>query len=298
MGKLKGKRVLVTGGNGYLGSYLVDALKKEGANVFVIGRTKQSAKNEFIVDIADEKEVHSAIKKIKPQLIYHLAATLNRDRDFKYHNEVMRINYSGTINLLRALQECKYENFIFASTSEIYGSNRTPFHEKQFPDPASPYSLSKVFSETTIRTFSELNEKNYTILRLFNFFGKNMPENFFIPQLIQALKNDTVFKMTKGEQARDFLYVEDVVRAMLLAGRKSKARNEIFNVCSSQSVALKKLVIEFQKRLNSNCKIDFGALPYRKNEVWNMVGSNKKIKSKLGFKPKYNLKEAINQLIQ
>jgi len=297
MGELKGKRVLVTGGKGYLGSHLVAALKKAGARVFVITRSGIPAENEFIADIADEQQIRSAVQKIKPQLIYHLAATLNRDRDFKYHDEVMRTNYSGTLNLLRSLQQIQYENFIFASTSEIYGSNRAPFHEKQLPAPASPYSMSKFFAEIAIRTFSELHGKNYTVLRLFNFFGKDMPENFFIPQLLHSLKQDAVFKMTKGEQARDFLYVDDVVQALLLSATKVKARNEIFNVCSNRSVTLKKLVTEFQKRLKSNCKIDFGALPYRKNEVWNMIGSNKRIRSKLGFKPAYNLKEAINKLV-
>jgi nucleoside-diphosphate-sugar epimerase len=298
MGKLAGKRVLVTGGNGYLGSHLVAALKRAGANVFVMSRKGSKGKNGFKVDITNQAKVHLAVQDIKPQLIYHLAATLNRNRDFKEHDDIMQVNYFGTVNLLRALQGSVYENFIFASTSEVYGSNAAPFNETQLPDPPSPYSLSKFFAETAIRTFSELQDRNYTVLRLFNFFGRNMPVEFFIPQLLHSLKYGNIFKMTKGEQARDFLYVEDVVQALLLAGIKANARNEIFNVCSSRSVTLRKLVMEFQKRLKSNCKINFGALPYRKSEVWNMTGSNKKINAALGFRPQYNLKAAINQLIQ
>jgi UDP-glucose 4-epimerase len=298
MGDLKGKRILVTGGNGYLGSQLVPALKKTGAIVFVMDKITTGSMNEFIADITDKRAVSLVIKKTEPQIIYHLAATLNRDRDFRYHDEVLRINYSGTVNLLRALQDINYENFIFTSTSEIYGSNTPPFHEEQLPAPASPYSLSKFFAETVIRTFTELYRKNYTILRLFNFIGKKMPEAFFVPQLIHSLKYDTVFKMTKGEQSRDFLYIEDVVNALILSATKDEARNELFNVCSSQSITLKQLATEIQQQLKGNCQIGFGALPYRDNEVWKMVGSNQKIRERLGFKPAYNLKEAISELIK
>ncbi|MGZ4055123.1 MAG: NAD-dependent epimerase/dehydratase family protein [Bacteroidia bacterium] len=297
MGQLKGKRILVTGGNGYLGCHVVAALKKEGAKVFVLDRITKGGKNEFKANIENAKEVAVVVQKIKPNIIYHLAASLNRDRDFKNLKALVNANYIGTLNLLRALENIDYDNFIFTSTSEIYGSNKTPFHEKQPPSPVSPYSISKVFAETAIQAFSRLHSKNYTILRLFNFFGKNMSDNFFIPQLIYSLKNEPVFKMTKGMQARDFLYIDDVVQSLLLSAINKNAMNETFNVCSSKSVTLKKLVLELKKKLKSECKIDFGALPYRDNEIWNMIGSNKKIKMKIGFKPKYDLSQGFDELI-
>ena len=296
MGNLKGKRVLVTGGNGYLGAHLVAALKDEGAVVSIIDRISTGSTDEYIVDITKELEVNAAIDKIEPQIIYHLAATLHRDRNFEHHDTVMKINYTGTINLLRALEHIPYENFIFTSSSEIYGSNQAPFNENQLPAPASPYSMSKVFGEIAIKTFSELHKKDYTILRLFNFFGKNMPANFFIPQLVHSLQHDTVFNMTEGEQARDFLYIDDVIQAMILAATNEGARNNTLNVCSSQSITLKELVIAFQQRMKSSCRIDAGALQYRENEVWNMVGDDSRIKD-LGFQPKYSLDQAIDQLI-
>ena len=120
MGNLKGKRVLVTGGNGYLGAHLVAALKNEGAVVSIIDRISTGSTDEYIVDITKELEVNAAIDMIKPQIVYHLAATLYRDRNFEHHDSVMKINYTGTLNLLRALEHIPYENFIFTSSSEIY----------------------------------------------------------------------------------------------------------------------------------------------------------------------------------
>ena len=124
-----------------------------------------------------------------------------------------------------------------------------------------------------------------------------MHEEFFIPQLLKALKNNGTFKMTKGEQERDFLYIDDIIQALLLTINNEKAKNEIFNVCSNKSVMLKDFAIDCKHIMNSNSKIDFGALPYRENEVWNMVGDNSKIKRFLGFKVNFDVKEIIREIV-
>ncbi len=295
--ELKNKRILVTGGNGYLGRHLVERLKNEGAQVFIMDKFGEASANTFILDIANLDVVQSAITKIKPEIIFHLAASLNRERSFDRFEATNKVNLIGTQNLLFSLQNTDYQNFIFTSTSEVYGSNIAPFVETQLADAASPYSLTKVFSENFINTFSKTYNKGFTILRLFNFFGKNMSPKFFIPQMINTLRNNEQFEMTKGEQKRDFLYLDDVILAIILAARHP-ATNEIFNVCSGEAVALKDLVLEIKHKLNSQSEIIFGALPYRDNEVWNMVGNNAKITEKLGFKPQYNLASGIEQMLK
>ncbi|MCF6169528.1 MAG: NAD-dependent epimerase/dehydratase family protein [Bacteroidales bacterium] len=294
---LKGTRILVTGGNGYLGSHLVSELKKEQARVFVMDKAKISAADAFNVDITNRDEVKQAIQKIHPEVVFHLAASLNRERNFDRFDQTNNVNHNGTLNLLLALKGIPYRNFIFTSTSEIYGSNQAPFHEGQIPRPASPYSLTKLYAENLISNFSSIYNKRFTILRLFNFFGRNMPAGFFIPQMMKALKNEAVFEMTEGEQKRDFLYVDDVVRAMILSAGCEAGLNEVFNVCSGNAVSLKQLATEMNRKLHSGCEIKFGALPYRENEVWDMVGDNTKIKNAFGFTVQYKLKEAIDKLI-
>ena len=299
MGKieLKGKRILVTGGNGYLGSHLVSALKKEQAEVFIMDKNGQTSTNSFNIDITNRDELKEAIQKIQPEIIFHLAASLIRERNFDRFDHIHNVNHNGTLNLLLALKNVPYHNFIFTSTSEIYGSNKPPFSEDQTPDPASPYSLTKIYAEQLINSFSTTYNKPFTILRLFNFFGKDMSSNFFIPQMIKALENNSTFEMTEGAQKRDFLYVDDVVQALILSAGQKIGQNETFNVCSGTAVSLKQLAIEINTKVNSGCQIKFGALPYRENEVWNMVGDNTKIKRLLGFEMEYNLKSAIAELI-
>ena len=281
---LQGRRVLVTGGNGYLGSCLVRALRVAGAEVYVIDQKLLGNGNEFQVDISKLDEVQRALEQIRPQFVFHLAALLFRERDFTSHEKIVAVNYTGTMNLLLALKDLGCcDNFIFTSTSEIYGGNQSPFTEDMLPQPVSPYSMSKVFAETAIRTFAGIYQQDYTIMRLFNFYGPDMPHNFFIPQLIHAMKHEKTFRMTEGEQARDFLYTDDIVQGLMLAATNDKARNQTFNVCSGKSITLREFVLQCARALSSECVIEFGALPYRESEIWNMVGDNSKIREMLGF---------------
>lgn len=295
---LTNKKILVTGGNGYLGRHLIAKLKAVGSTVFIIDKFGDStADNNFIIDITDKEVVQNTIATIRPDIIFHLAASLNRERVFDRFDETNSVNFGGTLNLLTALKDVDYEHFIFTSTSEVYGGNVAPFTENQLPDPASPYSLTKIYAEQLIQTFSKTYDKRYTILRLFNFFGKNMSPQFFIPQMIDTFRKNETFDMTEGGQKRDFLYVDDVIEAMLLSAQHD-GKNEIFNVCSGKAVSLKELALEIKNTLNSQSAINFGALPYRENEVWNMVGDNSKIQQQLGFTPKYNLRSGIEAVIE
>ncbi len=293
---IKNKRVLVTGGNGYLGSFLVKALEKENANVFVVSRNAELLYNHFAVDITDFDAIHKVVQEIQPDIVFHLAANISRNRDFAIYTDMAKVNVMGTLNLLQALQNLD-THFIFTSSSEIYGNNESPFHENQLPKPVSPYSLSKVNAEMLIQTYCLNHNKKFTNLRIFNFYGENMPEDFFIPQMINSLKREEDFLMTKGEQTRDFLYVDDVVQALLLTAKNSNSYNETMNVCSGKGTKLSELAAAVNESMNAKAKIILGAIPYRDNEVWEMIGDNSKIKQKIGFEPQVNLENGIKRVL-
>jgi UDP-glucose 4-epimerase len=293
---LKNKRVLVTGGLGYLGSNLLQALKLEQVDFFVLSRSAHGLSNYFGVDLTNRNAVQKVIEEVKPDIIYHFAAKISRARDFDHYEEMVNVNVIGTLNVLRAIQQLRC-HFIFTSSSEIYGNNKSPFHEKMIPQPVSPYSLTKMQAEVLIETFCKFHQIPYTILRIFNFYGPNMPEDFFIPQIIAVLERNEDFIMTKGEQTRDFLYIDDVVAALLLAAKESNALNETFNVCSGLAVKLNELATEISSHINSSGKVLFGGIPYRENEVWEMLGDPSKIKEKLGFEPQINIENGVKKMI-
>ena len=298
MGKinLKDKKIIVVGGNGYLGSFLVSALKEQKANVFIISNDCEATPSQFIVDITDFEETQKIIQQIKPEIVYHLAANINRNRDFSIYENMKAINVQGTLNVLRALENID-AHFIFTSTSEVYGNNSSPFHENQIPKPVSPYSLTKMSAEFLIETFCNQHNKKFTNLRVFNFFGKNMPESFFIPQMINSLKRSEDFMMTKGEQVRDFLYIDDVIDALLLTAKNTNSYGETMNVCSGKGTQLRQLAKAVNTTMKTNAKIVLGALPYRDNEVWEMIGDQSKIKRITGFEPKISIEKGIEMII-
>ena len=136
---------------------------------------------------------------------------------------------------------CSGIDDVYDGIDEIYGNNESPFHENQIPKPVSPYSLTKINAEMLIQTYCTNHQKKFTNLRVFNFYGENMPEEFFIPQMINSLKSEKDFLMTKGEQVRDFLYVSDVVSALILSAQNTNAYGETMNVCSGKGTKLSTL---------------------------------------------------------
>jgi UDP-glucose 4-epimerase len=293
---LKGKKVLVVGGNGYLGSFLTKKLKENGADIFIISKDCKQTNSQFIIDITNFDETQKIIQKIKPDIVYHLAASISRNRDFAIYEKMAAVNVQGTLNILRSLEHID-AHFIFTSTSEIYGNNTSPFHENQIPKPVSPYSLSKINAEMLIQTYCNNHSKKYTNLRVFNFYGENMPEEFFIPQMINSLKKGEDFLMTKGEQVRDFLYVGDVVNALVLTAQNKSSYGQTMNVCSGQGTKLSKLASAVNTSMNTKAKIVLGAIPYRDNEVWEMIGDQSKIKKSIGFEPKISIDKGIEIVI-
>jgi nucleoside-diphosphate-sugar epimerase len=296
-----GAKVLITGAAGYLGKELAGFLAGKGLDIYGLdinpGSTHPGVRM-YEVDILDESGLKSVVREIQPDYIYHLAAILDRRRDFSIANRVLEINLLGTVNLLNALKELSFEKILFASTSEVYGSKASigSFEENGDYIPASPYSLSKYCAESAIRTFSEIYGKHYTILRLFNFFGSNMPNGFFLSQLIQKLQNNEDFDMTEGAQKRDFVYIKDVLEALYLSA-SSGANQMILNVASGESVAIRELALSLKGFLKSSSKINFGAIPYRENEVWDMSGNIEQIKKSIGWSPEYSIQEAIEDMI-
>ncbi|MGK0325088.1 MAG: UDP-glucose 4-epimerase [Polaribacter sp.] len=293
---LKDKKILVVGGNGYLGKFLVKVLRENEADIFVISRNCEQSNSQFTVDITNFDETYKVIQKIKPDIVYHLAANISRNRDFTIYEEMATVNVQGTLNILKSLEGID-AHFIFTSSSEIYGNNASPFHENQIPKPVSPYSLTKINAEMLVQTYSTNQSKKFTNLRVFNFYGENMPEGFFIPQMIQSLKKGEDFLMTKGEQVRDFLYVGDVVKALVLTAKNSNSYGETMNVCSGKGTKLSQLAAAVNTVMKTKAKIVLGAIPYRDNEVWEMIGDNSKIKKITDFEPKISIDKGIEIVI-
>jgi len=290
------ERILITGGGGYLGSKLAERLSEEDHELYLLDLSfndlsqkisaSHSSVNLVHCDLTQDTQVEKTLREIEPSVVFHFAALLTRERDFKNYERLYEVNVQGSLNLLRAMSKTeKPQRIVYSSSSEIYGSkNSSPFHENQVPDPASPYSLTKLMAENLIKTYCSINRLQYTIFRLFNFYGDGMPENFFISQLKHALDHNELFHMTNGEQVRDFLEINDLLALMLRAYQSEKSIGETINICSGTGVRLVDLATTETEKQGKAHLLKIGSLPYRENEVWEMVGSNDKIQSILQCK--------------
>lgn len=283
------KRILITGGGGYLGSKLAEKISESTAEIFLLDIAfneisaalinKHKKVEKLLVNLTDFSELKDACQESKPDIIFHFGAVINRERDFSLYDNLYEINVKGTFNLLKCLEKVDYKSFYFASTGEVYGTkNTSPFSEDMMPAPVSPYSCTKLMAENLISTYSSIQRKPFTILRMFLFYGPSMPRNFFISQLEFALNNDEEFKMTKGEQRRDFLHIDILINYLLQITATELSNNEIINVCSGKSTEIRQLALEFAKSINKEHLLKIGTLPYRSNEIWDMYGNNQKLK--------------------
>jgi nucleoside-diphosphate-sugar epimerase len=306
---LKVKRVFVTGATGFIGSHLLRCLIKEGCEVHISVRKNSSLwRIEEVVDncichridLTDFDGVKSLIGKIKPDIIFHLAAYGVDYREQNIHHAI-DVNINACVNLFESFLENKGFRFVHTGSCFEYGHKNAPISEDDLPNPTSVYGITKAASVQLLSFISgQAQQGNLVILRPFGVFGELEESHRFFPQLIDKLSRRLSVQMTKGEQIRDYVYVEDLIDAYIIAAvLPLKNRVEIINIGSGKGVPLKEIALNIAKQIGANKNLlQFGALPYRPDEMIYLVADNKKAKAILGWKPKTSLEKGIENMIK
>jgi nucleoside-diphosphate-sugar epimerase len=292
-------KILVTGGAGFIGSNLVDGLIDEGHEVFVIDNLSSGKKENlnkkavfYKADICDLDKILPLFKEI--DYVFHLAA--NPRVIFSAENpiESHKVNVNGTLNVLYASYKNKVKRLIFASSAAVYGNiKKLPLKEDITPNPVSPYGLHKLIGEYYCKLFSNLYNLETVCLRYFNVYGPRMDPNgpyaLVIGKFLKLRKeNKPLTIYGDGKQTRDFVYVDDVVKANILAMKSKKVgRGEIINICSGKNYS-----INYIAKLIGGKKI---YLSVRKGEIKHTLGDNSLAKKLLGWKPEISLEEGIKK---
>ncbi len=308
---LFGKKILITGGFGFVGINLVTKLLSEGIEPTIIDYLPNGSSVDqnyvpfklndvkFInLDIRNRNEVIKKVKSVKPDYVIHLASMTDLTRDFNRAELSVDVNIKGTINLLESIHNQPITNFIFISSSDVYGDVKPPFRENQNVIPASPYSVSKISSELYCLMFSKVFDFPITILRGFNLFGKYQIPNRVIPFIITELLQDHDVQLTEGEQKREFNYVDNLIDAILLSLLNTKNHGEIINIGCGESFSIREIALSIGKSLNRVNQINLGAKPYRPNEIWDMYCDNSRAKTLLDWEPRISLDEGIQMTIK
>lgn len=294
--------VLVTGATGFLSSHLVPALLDKGANVTGLSLEKRhypALKNFSYIhaDLKDKDKLKETVRKIEPSIIFHLAAYPNEEPTFENTDNCIQNNIQGTMNLIHSLKGISFDSFIHIGSYKEYSGNKTPFRETNTIFPMSSYAISKACTEMFCKAYHQIYGLPLVSLRLPAVYGPGQSDKNLIPYLIKSSLSGHPLRLTKGEQKRELIYISDVIDALIMASINKKACGEIINVGTNKEYRLKEIVKLILSLSNSRIKPEFGAIPYRKNEIWNMKGDNSKARSILNWEPKIGLKEGLVKTI-
>jgi len=304
---MRGKRVLVTGGSGFIGSHLVQTLLEQGAEVGVTVRYGNVMKNERLRDVWDRIRVVeadlrnrgalAAVKDFAPSVVFHLAAYNHVGESFRQVEECFDVNAKGTANLLDACEDC--DRFVYMSTSEVYGHQKSvPFVETMCPEPISPYAITKFAGELYCRMKQRIGGKpRVVVLRPFNAFGPYQSSKAIIPELIVACLRGEPVRTTKGEQTREFNYVTNLVDGLVAAAVHEGDLPDPINLASGEEVPIATLVTKIAALTETKSKVEIGALPYRPTEIWRMYADSSRAREKLGWKPAINLDQGLERTV-
>lgn len=295
------KRVLVTGGAGFIGHHLVKALK--GYDVTVIDNLS-TGKREFVHckfikgDLTDKKFVLSNVKDY--DIVFHLAANADVKRGSVDTTVDVEQNILATHNVLEAMRINGLKNIVFTSTSTVYGSAVMPTLESFGPmKPESMYGASKLACEALISAYCHNFGMKSWIFRFANVIGPDGTHGVIFDFINKLRKDSSELEVLgDGKQAKSYVYVHDVVSAMLLALKKSNDTVNIFNIGSDDTIAVSEIASMVIKEMKLKSRIRYtGGSRGWKGDIPKMLLSNAKLK-KMGWKPKYDSKESVRLTIR
>jgi UDP-glucose 4-epimerase len=299
-------KFLVTGGAGFLGTALANQLARNGHTVRVLDDLTTGDPDRLLRSVLFTRGEVTDVPKLWTLLqdvdcVYHLAARVSVPESMLYPREYNAVNVGGTVAVMEAIRDAGVKRVVFTSSGAVYGMQpQQPVHEDLPPNPDSPYAVSKLAAEHYVRTIGALWNIETVCLRIFNAYGPGQPlppsHAPVIPQFIkQALNNGSIVIFGKGEQSRDFVYIDDVIDALETAATARQIDREVINIGSGAETTIEGL-IDLIGRITHN-----PIVPLRNtsgggvNRLWANIG---KAHALLGYAPKVSLEEGLRATIE
>jgi UDP-glucose 4-epimerase len=310
------RRVLVTGGTGFLGQHLTRRLVELGAQVTValceedgsqqtgallknVGARLALALDLRDGDVRNYGQMRRLVEAVAPEIIFHLAAVGVND-PFIAEETALRVNLHGTLNLLRAVKRVGVgclRRVVVAGTCYEYG-------EAGQLDPGNVYAASKVAAWAFCRMYHRAHGTPVVIVRPFNVYGPGQNEQALIPSAIRAALSGQDFPMTPGEQRRDFVYVDDVIQGFLAVARANGIEGQTLDLGTGQATPVREVVervFALVAQVGATLAVArplVGALPYRPGVVWELVADAHRTRQLTGWRAKIGLEEGLQTTIE
>ena len=309
-------RVLITGGAGFIGSHLVEAFLQTGANVHVLDNLRTGRRENlqeivnryhgresvrlFEGDITDPHAVQTAA--MGADYILHQAALPSVQRSVEDPLSTNRVNVEGTLNVLNAARALGVRRVVYASSSSVYGdSPQLPKVESATLNPSSPYAVSKLAGEAYCRAFTRVYGLETVALRYFNVFGPRQdptsPYAAVIPRFIEALlQSKAPVIYGDGTQSRDFTFIENVVRANVLAVQAPDVAGEVFNIACGEGISLLTIVQWLEGFFQRPVHPEFQ--PPRAGDIRHSRADISKAERMLGYRPLIGFQTGLEQTVR
>jgi nucleoside-diphosphate-sugar epimerase len=310
---------LVTGGAGFIGSHITETLLKEGHRVRVLDNFSSGRRENlrdiisafperievFEGDVRDRQVCAQAVEGL--DFVFHQAAQISVPQSIEDPETTQEINIKGTLNVLSAGKKAGIKRLVLASSTAVYGDtfderqSLKPKKENQSPNPLSPYALSKLVGEYYCRLFTRLYGLPAVALRYFNVFGPRQDQASeyaaVIPKFIERLLQDSPPVIYgDGKQSRDFVFIDDVVQANLLACRKPGIEGEVFNIAAGRSYDLLQLLALLKDIIGSEQTPVFA--PSRAGDIRHSRGNIQKARKFLGYRPKVGFRRGLMATVE
>ncbi|GAB4469401.1 MAG: hypothetical protein Kow00124_04520 [Anaerolineae bacterium] len=300
MSTLAGKRVVVTGGTGFIGAHLVRRLVQEGAQVTIFAR--HTSERSRILDVADavklrEVDIRSAgavteaVTRSRPEVVFHLAAE-GVTNPFLSHEIALDVNLYGTLNVIRAAAGAGASRIIHTGTSYEYGDKAATGEL----DPISSYAASKAAAWAFSHMYYRTQGWPIVCLRLFQVYGPGQ-EGTLIPSAIEAAFHGQSFPTTQGEQVRDWVYIDDVIEAYIRAAVVEGVEGATFDIGTGRGTTVRQVVENIFSRFEGAQPV-IGALPYRPGEIASLIARTDEVEARLGWQAAVPLNEGLTRTIQ
>ena len=310
-------RVLVTGGAGFIGSHLVDALLANHNQVicldnFATGRrenlTAALQNPDFTLiegDIRNREVCRQAMENVK--IVFHEAALGSVPRSIADPAESTSVNVAGFVNILHAAVEAKVDSFVYASSSSVYGDEaRLPKQEERIGTALSPYAVTKYTNELFAANFSAVYGIKVTGLRYFNVFGPRQdPRGAYaavIPRFVTALlRHESPVIYGDGTNSRDFTYVANVVSANMLAALREGKEHRVYNVAAGGRTDLNELFAALKEALVQRgvpcADVDVEYAPGRPGDIPHSFADVSRAEKELGYRSLYDINSGIREMV-
>jgi NAD dependent epimerase/dehydratase len=312
--KIKGKKVLVTGAGGFVGSHLVELLVKKGAQVTALvhynsrndwGMLEDVGKNvlkEIKViagDLRDSDCVRMAV--LRQQVVFHLGALIGIPYSYVNPRDVVDTNLNGTLNVLSAACDSEVEKVVHTSTSEIYGTAQyVPMDEDHPSHPQSPYAASKLGADLLALSFHRSFDLPVGVIRPFNVYGPRQSARAVIPSIIiQALVKGKI-NLGSVSPTRDLTFVQDTVSGFIAFAECEATTGEVVNLGSGGEVSINQIVELVSECLGKkiNIRKEKDRIRPKKSEVERLFSDSDKAKELFDWNPRIELKEGISRTIR